>query len=112
MNYWNIGGEDGMRITRAAFAVMIKFSDLDFQWHSCIDSVMLNEEDEAEALDEIREHYKPIVDRFKQATRMRQWISQQKLERTEKHEKDLTEALKLAKKTSVESNEPSPEELE
>ena len=46
-----------MRMTRAAFAVMIKFSDLEFQWNSCVDSVMLNEGDEGEALDELRDNF-------------------------------------------------------
>ena len=73
--YSRIGGQDGLRMTRAAFAVMIKFSDLESMWNCCVESVMLNEDDEGEALDEIRDNYKTIVDRFKSATRMRQWIS-------------------------------------
>ncbi len=48
MGIANLGGADGQRLTRAAFAVMIKFSDLTEELLNAISTIDLELEDRLE----------------------------------------------------------------
>jgi hypothetical protein len=48
-----IGGEDGLKITRAAFAVLLKFADLSEPFNNLIDAMELEEGDVKEALNSL-----------------------------------------------------------
>lgn len=73
--YAMLGGVDGMRMTRAAFAVMIKFSDLKDDWNSCVDTVQLEIDDPAQCMSSLKDDFPTIIERYKSAARMRQWIN-------------------------------------
>jgi hypothetical protein len=40
--YAALGGENGMKLARAAFAVMIKFSDLQVEFESLVDEIAMD----------------------------------------------------------------------
>lgn len=42
----SFGGEDGMRITRACYAVILQFNDLSEDWMNCVNDVELDDCDE------------------------------------------------------------------
>jgi hypothetical protein len=80
-----MGGQDGLRMSRAAFAVMIKFSDLLDDFHSIVDAVSMESNVSGDsdlkpliaAIKDI-EHHKIILQRWDSASLMRQWISSKK----------------------------------
>jgi hypothetical protein len=63
----SLGGPDGMRLARAAFAVTVKFSDSLDEFEDLMDAI----KDSADAVDE----YPEVLKRWEQASRMRQWIN-------------------------------------
>ena len=94
-----VGGADGMRLTRAAFAVIIKFSEQATMFISFWDSVeMANMEtdtnmSENARMTEIEKKVKETCDvihilstQWEQASQIRRWTQEMK--------KDLTEAYK------------------
>ena len=86
ITYARLGGLDGLRMTRAAFAVMIKFSDLLEDFIALVDAVGMqnNLEEEATrdqnliALIKDQPHSEILVNRWESAARMRQWINEKK----------------------------------
>jgi hypothetical protein len=78
--YARLSGEDGMRLSRATFAVMIKFSEFYDEFSNLIDEVDINWGD-LEGDDErdikIKEiikaapHYEQIAKRWESASKMR-----------------------------------------
>jgi len=95
--YARLGGEDGMRLTRAAFAVMIKFSNdgLD-KFSELVDEVEMawsdlekDDEREFKIKDLIKTHknYEQIQKRWESASKMRQWVNEKKKNLIEKIKK-------------------------
>ena len=87
--YARIGGAEGLRLARAAFAPILKFSDLIDQFSELVDEVDLiwNELDGYEDRDiKIKEaikkstHYELIIKRWDSASKMRKWASDFKVE--------------------------------
>jgi hypothetical protein len=105
--YARLGKEDGAKLTRAAFAVILKFSDtlddfieLEDQVTSKLNAMGKQELGKDEALikfikDEPK--YEAIINRFQTASRMRQWINEKKLSISEKLEKDIRAELRQKK---------------
>ncbi len=83
-----LGGERGMRLTRAAFGPIIKFSDLSDSLSSMIDEIDLswmeikNEKDNTERdnklLNVIKSHidFEAINKRWEAASRIRIWVNE------------------------------------
>lgn len=79
--YARLAGEDGMRLSRAAFSVMIKFSEFFDDFISMVDELDLKGEevqgDELEKSIQLREfikglkHYEQISKRWDSASKMR-----------------------------------------
>jgi hypothetical protein len=85
--YARLGGADGMRMTRAAFSVMIKFSEFFDDFLTMVDEVDMKWEEVKDAPDkdlQMKEamktipHYEQIVKRWDSASKMRQWINEKK----------------------------------
>ena len=94
--YARLSGEDGMRLSRASFAVMIKFSEFFEEFNMLVDEVLMMWEDleedperELKIKDMIKQapHYEQIAKRWESASKMRQWISEKK--------KNLIEKVKI-----------------
>lgn len=97
--YARIGGDDGMRLSRAAFAVMIKYGDLADDFDNFVDEMqMADESDVAAIFKTIETDFSNILSRWQSASRMRTWIQEKKLEYNEKHEADLIAKLKQEKR--------------
>lgn len=104
-----LGGKDGMRLTRAAFAVMLKFSDLTDDFLSASDQVAMEADmldsdlgpaqQAAELLKILREAAggDDIIAKFESASDMRRWISLRKKDLSEEHTSRLTLELKKKK---------------
>jgi hypothetical protein len=65
-----LGGPDGMRLSRAAFAVIIKYSDSYEEFEDCMDNMELDKDDTS-----ILDDYPEILKKWEQASRMRSWIN-------------------------------------
>jgi len=83
--YARVGGEQGMQLSRAAFAVVVKFSDLTLDLVTILDEVELMWEEKEGNLKEILEHLKTelpatekLAKRWESASKMRSWLSQKK----------------------------------
>ena len=96
--YARLSGEDGMRLSRAAFAVMIKFSELFDDFGNLVDEVdmhwadLQNDEDrDVKIRNIVKEtmHYELIAKRWESASKMRQWISEKKKNLSEKVKKEV-----------------------
>jgi hypothetical protein len=97
--YARLGGEDGMRLTRAAFSVMIFFSsegaekfsemvdEIDMQWHE----LEKDEEKEFKIKDFIKKNknFEVILKRWESASKMRQWVNEKKKNLIEKIKKQV-----------------------
>lgn len=104
-----LGGKDGMRLTRAAFAVMLKFSDLTDDFLSASDQVAMEADmldsdlgpaqQAAELLKILKEAAggDDIIAKFESASDMRRWISLRKKDLSEEHTSRLTLELKKKK---------------
>ncbi len=91
MNYARLGGTEGLRLTRAAFAVMIKYSQLGGRLENMINEIDILESQfegdlsVTEKLKEIRDtlkddnDFKELMKQWNHASRMRIWISEKKL---------------------------------
>lgn len=78
--YARLSGEDGMRLSRAAFAVMIKFSEFFDEFNHLVDEIDMlwsDLEGDAERDIKIKEilkaapHYEQIAKRWESASKMR-----------------------------------------
>lgn len=116
--YARLSGVDGMRVSRAAFGVMIKFSEfydtfthmvdeVDMQWH------MLEGDSEREI--KMKEavkgvpHYEMVFKRWESASKMRQWVNEKKNNLIEKIKKEV-EAEYKKKKDEEKNKAPAAEE--
>lgn len=93
-----ISGIDGMRLSRAAFAVMIKFSEFFDEFVSLVDEIEIHwDELEGDSEREIKvkeiikqaPHYEQIAKRWESASKMRIWISEKKKNLMEKITKEV-----------------------
>ncbi len=78
--YARLSGEDGMRLSRATFAVMIKFSEYFDEFNNLVDEIDINWSDlegDADRDLKIKEmikaaaHYEQIAKRWESASKMR-----------------------------------------
>jgi hypothetical protein len=116
MGISRIGGPMGLKLNRAAFAIMIKFSDLSEDLFKIVEELqMLSEMEEdgpqkdqvlIKALKEIK-NADLIIERWQSAARMRQWLQQKRKNLAEKIEKRLEK--KLRKKKLEEAKEKAAE---
>jgi len=109
--YARLGGPDGMRLSRAAFAVMIKFSEFFEDFQNMVDEVEINWDEVKEDDLKIRElmkgmnHFDHIAKRWESASKMRSWINEKKKNLVEKLKKEV-EAEYLKKKEQDKSAKP------
>jgi len=96
--YARLGGSDGLRLSRAAFSNMIKFSEYFDDFQTMVDEVDLRAEEfqgEDNADAKMREclkavnNYDNIVKRWETASKMRQWINEKKKNLIEKFQKEV-----------------------
>jgi len=107
-----LGGADGLRLSRAAFAITIKYCDLLDDFQALQDSVALasgeeeGEERDTAIFDAIAQavNGKDIIRRWESAARMRQWINEKKQTRMEKLEKRVVERYKKEKRAAATKN--------
>ena len=100
-------GENGLRLTRAAFSVMIKFSEFFDSFSDLVDEVdmqwMTLEGDEERDI-KLREivktfhNYDGILKRWDSASRMRLWLMEKKKNLADKVKKQVTDEYKKKKK--------------
>lgn len=93
-----LGGPDGMRISRATFAVMIKFSDMMDDLQSFIDEVDMilstitdQTQLETSAKEQLKLHpgWDHFFKRWESASKMRQWIIEKKKNLIERIKKEV-----------------------
>ncbi|CDW73494.1 UNKNOWN [Stylonychia lemnae] len=96
--YARLSGEDGMRLSRAAFAVMIKFSEFFDEFNQLVDEIEMQWTDlegDSERDIKLKEmikatpHYEQIAKRWESSSKMRQWISEKKKNLIEKIKKEV-----------------------
>lgn len=104
--YARLAGSDGMRLSRATFAVMIKFSEFFQDFIDIVGEVdIMWSEFEGDAEREIKmkeelkkqEHFEQISKRWESASKMRQWINEKKKNMMDKVKKEV-EAEFMVKK--------------
>lgn len=94
-----IGQADGMRLSRAAFAVMVKFSDLTQELMSSIDEIEMNWDEQEKQVPKILEHLKAInavdllLKRWESASKMRLYLQEKK--------KDVSEQISIQVENEV-----------
>ena len=111
--YANLGGGDGMRITRAAFSVMVKFSDMFDDLSSVLDEIdMISSTTEPAQLDQalkdqLRNHpnWEHLFKRWESASKMRSWISEKKKNLAERIKKEVEADFSKKKKEQKEKEE-------
>lgn len=96
--YARLGGADGMRLSRASFAVMIKFSEFFEDFIAMVDEVDLlwdqlegDDERDFKIKDQLKTltHYEQIAKRWESASKMRQWINEKKKNLIERIKKEV-----------------------
>ena len=104
--YARLGGQTGLRMSRAAFAVMVKFSDLLEDFVALVDFVSMEAgmaEDgpskDKELIAAIKKQPQAdlIIRRWESAARMRQWINEKKQAQSEKLEKVVAAEVRAKK---------------
>lgn len=104
--YARLSGEDGLRLSRASFAVMIKFSEYFEEFVHLVNEIEMNWVDlDGDADREVKikdmlkaaPHYEQISKRWESASKMRQWISEKKKNLIEKIKKEVEVEYKKKK---------------
>jgi len=113
--YARLSGADGMRLSRAAFAVMLKFSDSlsDTATHCTdeIDMMSMDLENDPEKDLKIKEALKTVpnfdalMKRWESASKMRIWISDKKKNLSEKLKKEVETEYKKKKEEEKKAKE-------
>jgi len=112
--YARLAGADGMRLSRAAFAVMIKFSEFFSDFSGMVDEVdfqwsQLEGDDERDF--KIKQtikampNYDMILKRWDSASKMRQWVNEKKKNLSDKVKKDVEAEYKKKKEESPKQEE-------
>lgn len=115
-----LGGPEGLKMSRAAFAVMIKFSDLSEDFQVLVDTVNMQatEEEGPGKLKALADLIKSqpqgdiIIRRWESASRMRQWINEKKQSLVIKLEKKVKQELLADKEKAKEEKEKKAKEEE
>ena len=116
-----LSGENGMRISRAAFAVMIKFSNLQEDFQNIVNEVDLTWEDFKDdpekdkkviALLKGMSHFDNIFKRWESGSQMRKWIADKKKNLAERLTKEVEKEFYQKKKEAKEKLEKEKEEAE
>lgn len=114
--YARLGGEDGMRLTRASFGVMIKFSEFYDSFTQMVDNVdmewsMLEGDDERDIkmkeMIKAMPHYDMIFKRWESAAKMRQWINEKKTNLSQKVQKEVEAEYKKKKEQAPKEEKPA-----
>ena len=106
----NLGREKGMEVTRAVFAVMLKFADLTQDFVHITELIEMEVEllddmsDAEQAVELIKlikedQHGEELIEKFERASDMRRWTQYYKLERSEKRTTELTKKLRKEKES-------------
>ena len=112
--YARLSGEDGLRLSRATFAVMIKFSEFFDEFVHIVNDIEMNwvdlegDEDREVKIKELLKsapHYEQISKRWESASKMRQWISEKKKNLIEKIKKDVEVEYKKKKEEEKKQKE-------
>ena len=109
----SVGGTSGMRMSRAAFAVIVKFSDLFDEFSYLVDFLALQletkkdttPEEDDEIIKKMKEFFpksKDLLKNWQSASRMRQWINEKKQSIIEKEESKLSQEIQKQKKKKLE----------
>jgi hypothetical protein len=103
-----------MRLSRASFAVMIKFSEYFEEFIQIVDEIEMHwmdlegdEERDIKIKDILKQtpHYEQISKRWESASKMRQWISEKKKNLIEKIKKDVEVEYKKKKEEDKKKKE-------
>jgi len=114
--YARLAGADGLRLTRAAFAVMIKFSEFFDSFQQIVDEVDMqwstlegDPEQEIKVKEIVKSmpHYDMILKRWDSASKMRQWVNEKKNNLAEKVKKDVEAEYMEKKKESPKEEKPA-----
>jgi hypothetical protein len=103
-----IGGKAGLQMSRIAFAIMIKFSDLLDIFQMIVNAIQIQIElndDKNEIMSIIKEQESSglIIDKWLSAANMRQWINEKKKNVMTKLEKQAENELKEKKGVPIDS---------
>lgn len=117
----SLGGARGMTLSRAAFAIMIKFSDLTDDFLRMVDDLAM----EAECADDDAGKEKSLIQsleklkgadlmikRWQSAARMRAWIGEKKLTLCERYEKQVEAEFRKKKGAAEEEKKKEDEKKE
>ena len=106
--YARLTGVDGMRLSRATFGVMIKFSEFFDAFSMLVDEVdmqWMDLESDPDRDSKLKEtikaanHYENIFKRWESASKMRQWINEKKKNLIEKLKKEVEGEFKKKKES-------------
>lgn len=113
------GGKDGLRMSRAAFAVMVKFSDLLEDFVALVDAVAMQaalEDGNPGKEKALMAHLKAqpqadiLIRRWESAARMRPWINEKKQSLVLKLEKEVTKEVRDKKAKELEAEKQKEEQ--
>ena len=116
-----LGGIDGMRMSRAAFGVMIKFSDLTDTIQTLVDEIDLqwmDLESDSERDIKIKEaiktvpHFDSIQKSWESASKMRTWIIEKKKNLSERIQKETETEFKKKKEEDKKKEAEAPKKEE
>lgn len=98
--YAMLAGQNGLRMSRAAFALLIKFGDMLEDFVSLVDQVRFyNEHTQAQDLNALIKILKelpqffPIRNKWEQASKMRKWINEKKGKLSVRYESEVKEEV-------------------
>ena len=111
--YARVGSENGLLMSRTAFAVMVKYSQLSDEFEEMIQEVdilcgqvdpLLSAQDKLKQIRlEIKDddNFKKLLQQWQQASKIRIWIVEKKNNQSEKLERTQREAFIKAKKEKL-----------
>lgn len=117
--YARVAGQNGLRMARAAFALLIKFSDMLEDFVSLVDQAQFYNEVESQDTQDIGSiiaflkdlpQWPMICKKWEQAAKMRPWISEEKGRLSLKYEKDVRE--EILKKRKAEAKKAKEEQID
>ena len=108
-----VAGANGLRMTRAAFSLLVKFGDMLEDFVSVVDQVQFFNEIESKQQDLnhvinfLKElpQFPLILEKWEQASRMRKWIQDFKNQRSINYEAEVTAEVVQKKKSDQKDKE-------